>query len=68
MIIIRYIVGEKWYLARHLNPANRHLNWVRKAEKDFTKRLDYKDIKFPVKVRDTDKIEKKDSVCISVFA
>ena len=30
-----------------------------KADRDFAKKLDFKDIKFPVKVRDIYKIEKK---------
>ena len=38
-----------------------------KADKNFAKRLDFKDIKFPVKVRNAHKIEKKSSINISVF-
>ena len=38
-----------------LNPAR-----ITKAEKDFTKRFDFKDIKFAVKVKDIHKIEKKE--------
>ena len=57
----------KWCLVRYLNPAD--LNSVRttKADKDFAKKLDFKDIKFPVKVRDIHKIGKKNSIDISVF-
>ena len=36
-----------------------------KADKEFTKELDFKDIKFPVKIRD--KIEKKNYIGISAF-
>ena len=36
-----------------------------KAEENFAKRLDFKDIKFPV--RNAHKIEKKSSINISVF-
>ena len=32
---------------------------ITKANKNFAKRLDFKDIKFPVKIRDIHKIEKK---------
>ena len=38
-----------------------------KAEKDFTKKLDFKDIKIPVKIRDFHKIEEKNFIIISVF-
>ena len=38
-----------------------------KTDKDFSKGLDFKDIKFPVKTRGTHEIEKKISICISVF-
>ena len=40
---------------------------ITKADKYFSKRLDFKDIKFPVKVRDIHKIENKNSTFISVF-
>ena len=40
---------------------------ITKADKDFSKSLDFKDIKFPVKVRDINKIEKKNSIGISAF-
>ena len=38
-----------------------------KADTDFAKILDFKDIKFPVKVIGIHKIEKKNSIDISVF-
>ena len=66
-IVICYIVEEKWCLVRYLNPVNHNLAWIRKVDKDFTKALDFKDIKFAVKIRDIDKIEKKKSVGICVF-
>ena len=52
----------KWCLVRYLNPAR-----TAKADEDFAKRLDFKNIKFPVKTRDICKIEKKNSIYISVF-
>ena len=53
---------------RYLNPPDHHPARITKAEKYFTKRLDFKDIKFPVKPRDSHKIEKKkNSIGISVF-
>ena len=36
------------------NPAR-----LRKIDKDFTQKIDLKDVKFPVKIRDIHKIEKK---------
>ena len=40
---------------------------ITKAEKDFSKRLHFIGIQFPVKVRDIHKIEKKNSIGISAF-
>ena len=54
----------KWCLVRYLNPANHNP----KADKDFTKGLDFKDMKFRAKIRDTHKIEKNNSIGISVFS
>ena len=57
----------KWYLARYLHPADHNPRRITQADKDFAKKFDFKDIKFPVKVRDIRKIEKKNSVRISEF-
>ena len=58
----------KMCLVRYLNLANHHPARITKADKDFANRIDFKDIKFPVKIRDTHKIEKqKNSIGISVF-
>ena len=56
----------KWCFvtSRHLtdcNPAK-----ITKSDKDFPKKLEFKDIKFPVKVRDIHKTEKKNSIGIIV--
>ena len=57
-----------WCLVKYLNPADHHPTRITKADKDFAKKPDFKDIKFPVKARDIHKIEKKrKSVGISVF-
>ena len=50
-----------------LNPADRTPARITKADKEFAKKLDFKDIKFPVKLRDIHKIEKKNSMGISGF-
>ena len=60
MINIQDIDGSecfKWYLVRYLNPADHHPARITKADKDFAKKLDFKDLKFPVKVKDIHKIE-----------
>ena len=51
----------------YLNPAEHTPKRIARADKDFTKRLDFKDVKFPVKIRDIHKIEIKNSIGISVF-
>ena len=54
-------------LVRHLNPADHNPRRITKADKDFAKRLDFKDMKFPEKTRDIQKIEKTNSIGVSVF-
>ena len=51
----------KWCLARDANLADHNPRRITKADKDFAKRLDFKDIKFPQKTRELHKIEKKNS-------
>ena len=46
-------------LVRYLNPADHHPTSIRKIDKDFARKHDFKDIKFPVKIRDIHKVEKK---------
>ena len=57
----------KWRIVRYLNPANNHSARIAKGEKGFAKKTYFKDMKFPVKIRDNCKIEKKNSISISVF-
>ena len=57
----------KWCLVRNLNPADHHPARITKVAKAFDKMLDFKDIKFPIKVRNIHKIEKQNSISISVF-
>ena len=57
----------KWCLVKYLNPADCNPARITKAGKNFEKKLDFKEIKFPVKIRDIHKIEEKNSICISVF-
>ena len=50
-----------------LNPADRNPARIAKTDKYFAKKLDFKYINFPVKVRDLHKFEKNNSIDISVF-
>ena len=54
-------------MVRYSNPADHNPKRIPKADKDFAKRLDFNDRKFPVKIRDIHKTEKKNSIDISVF-
>ena len=47
----------KWCLVRYLNPADHNPRRITKADKDFAKRLDFKDIKFLL--RDIQKLKKE---------
>ena len=58
----------KWCLVRYVGPAGHSPRRITKVDKDLTKRLDFKSMKFPVKVRDIHKTEKKKkSISISLF-
>ena len=57
----------KWCLVKYLNPADHLPARITKHYKDFAKALDFKDVKFPVNIRDIHKIEKNNSISISVF-
>ena len=50
----------KWCLVRYLNPADHNPRIITKTDEDFAKRLDFKDIKFLVEIRDIHKLEKKE--------
>ena len=57
----------KWCLARYFYPTDRNPARITKTVKDFGKKLNFKDIKLPVKVSVTHNNEKKNSIGISVF-
>ena len=57
----------KWSIVRYLNSADCNPARITKAVKDIAKKLDFKYIKFLVKIRDIHKIEKKNSIAISIF-
>ena len=58
----------KWSIVTYLNPADNHPARITNNDKILLKRLILEDMmKFTVKVRDINKIEKKNSISISVF-
>ena len=57
----------KWSIVRYLKPANHHPPRITKAEKDFAKKLDFKNIKLSMKIGDIHKIVKQNSISISVL-
>ena len=57
----------KWSIIRYLNPANHHPARPVKAVKDFAKKYDFKNIKFPVNIRHIHKIGQKNSIDINIF-
>ena len=57
----------KWIRVRYLNPADRNPPRITKADKEFAKKLEFKNMKFTAKIRAIYKIEKKISIGISVF-
>ena len=54
-------------MARYLNLPDLNPRKITKHDKNLANRLDFKDIKFPVKIRDIHKIGKNNSIVISVF-
>ena len=71
MIIIQNIDDEEFFkcwLVRYLHSADHHPARITKADQSFARKLYYKGIKFPVKTTDIQKIEKKNSIGISVFS
>ena len=57
----------KWFLVIYLNPADNHLARISKIDKDFARKLVFKNIKFPVNIRYIHKIEKTNCISISVL-
>ena len=49
----------KWCSVKYLNSADHNPRRITKHDKEFAKRLDFKDIKLPVKIRDIPKPKKK---------
>jgi hypothetical protein len=56
-----------WCHVRHLRPKARRATTITQKDREFELSLDYEGIKFPVKISDIDKIERKNKINISVF-
>ena len=62
MINIRNIDNNEFFklsIVRYINLAINHPTRVAKAHKDFAKKVNFKGIEFPIKMRDIHKIKKK---------
>ena len=58
----------KWSIVRYVNPANHHPARITKNDKDFTKRLDFKDIKFQSKLETFTKLKKRIPSALVILA
>ena len=57
----------RWCHIRHLNPQGKDPQRIKKIDKTFISQLDYSNIKFPVTVKQINKIEKQNNICINLF-
>ena len=57
----------RWCHIRHLNPQEKYPQRIKKTDKQYVEKLDYSNIDFPVSVKHYNKIEKQNSINISVF-
>ena len=57
----------RWCHIRHLNPQEKDPQRIKKTDKTFICQLDYSSIEFPVTVKQINKIEKQNNICINLF-
>ena len=57
----------RWCHIRHLNPQEKDPQRIKKTDKIFIRQLDYSSIEFPVTVKQINKIEKQNNICINLF-
>ena len=57
----------RWCHVRHKNPVKNHAERITKGDREFTKKLDYSGITFPVQIGDVGKIEKQNLIDINIF-
>ena len=57
----------RWCHIRHLNPQDKDPQRIKKTDKQYIEKLDYSSIEFPVTVKQINKIEKQNNICINLF-
>ena len=57
----------RWCHIRHLNPQEKDPQRIKKTDKTFICQIDYSGIEFPVSVKQINKIEKQNNICINLF-
>ena len=57
----------RWCHIRHLNPQDKNYHRIKKTDKKFIEQLDYSNIEFPVTIKQINKIEKQNNICINIF-
>ena len=57
----------RWCHIRHLNPQSKDPQKIKKADKAYVQNLDYSGIKFPVSLKQYNKIENQNNIRINVF-
>ena len=57
----------RWCHIRYLNPQSKNPQRVKHCDRVYVENLDYSGIDFPVSVKQYNKIEKQNSVCLNVF-
>ena len=57
----------RWCHIRHLNPQDKDPQRIKKTDKQYIEKLGYSSIEFPVTVKQINKIEKQNNICINLF-
>ena len=57
----------RWCHIRYLNPQEKDPQRIKRTDKTFICQLDYSSIEFPVTVKQINKIEKQNNICINLF-
>ena len=57
----------RWCHIRYLNPQGKDPQRIKKDDRQYIKNLDYQGIKFPVTIKQINKIEKQNNIRINVF-
>ena len=57
----------RWCHIRHLNPQDKDPQRIKKTDIKYIGQLDYSNIEFPVTVKQINKIEKQNNICINLY-